>query len=100
MREVPPSRTYQVTGESRILQKEYYGLFWEMRLGKSKPVVSAWSTACAGTQHPPVLVVSAPAQCAEVWFDREFGELAKHAWLDDRTVVRYESGKWEKWLGS
>jgi len=100
MRDVPPSRTYQVTGESRLLSKECYGLFWEMRLGKSKPVIGAWSTASAGTKFPPALVVSAPAQCADVWFDREFGEIVKHCWLDDRTVVRYESGKWEKWLAS
>jgi hypothetical protein len=99
MREIPPYRPYQATGHSRILAKEFYGLFWEMRLGKSKPVVGAWSEACGGTNHPPVLVVAAPSQCAQVWFDRDFGELAKHCPLDDRTVVKYESGKWEKWLG-
>jgi len=100
MRDVPTCRKYQLTGAERILSKEQYGLYWEMRLGKSKAVVEAWSRACVGTSRPPVLVVSAPAQCTEVWFDRDFGELAKHCWLDDRTMVKYESGKWEKWLGS
>lgn len=98
MRQVPPCRTYQETGAQRILSKEFYGLFWEMRLGKSKAVVEAWSRASEGTKHPPVIVVSCPAQCKEVWFDREFGEFAKHCFLEDRTVVQYESGKWEHML--
>lgn len=85
----PPYR-HQLRGLRTLLQKPEYGLFWEMRLGKTKPVIDA---ACllheAGELD--VLFVECPAQVKPVWTDSELGEIKTHCFLKQYLVFDYDA---------
>jgi SNF2 family DNA or RNA helicase len=87
---LPPYR-HQVTDTAAVVDHEFYGLFLEMRLGKTKIIVDA---ACLLREQgliDSVLVVS-PSPVRGVWVDEdpELGEIKKHVWLPS-TVIEYHS---------
>ncbi len=62
-----------------LIAHPFYFLGSEMRTGKSKIVVDAAQFMFEAETIDRVIVV-APAPVRDVWFDRELGEIAKHAW--------------------
>lgn len=85
MIEVNPSRfkmtpwKHQLVGVKTLIKKDTYGLWWKMRLGKSKVIID---TACllfeAGVIDTVLIV--APAQVKDVWIERNLGEIKTHDW--------------------
>jgi len=90
MIEVTPSRfklppyKHQLHGVKRLVSSPVYGLFWKMRLGKSKCVIDTACTLFEAKEIDTLLVV-APAQVKDVWLDKNFGELATHDWSGAKT---------------
>lgn len=74
---VLPPYAHQKRGTSRLFLKKRYGLFWEMRLGKTKAVIDA---ACFLKEQGllDALVISCPAQVKDVWGHKELGEIKRH----------------------
>lgn len=70
----------QLTALRRLLDIDHYGLFWRMRLGKSKVATDA---ACllyeAGLITAVILV--GPSQALDAWLDPKLGELQAHCFL-------------------
>lgn len=105
MIEINPSRfkftpyKHQLAGVKTLLRKKVYGLFWEMRLGKTKAVIDAACTLFDAGELDVVVIVS-PAQVKDVWSDKELGEIQKHAWnghgyvYDARSVKHIETTGW------
>lgn len=89
--EVNPSRfklqpyAHQLKGVYRLLKNPRYGLFWQMRLGKTKVVLD---TACLRYEAGllKTLVICCPAQVKPVWGHKEIGEARKHAFVDHKTM--------------
>lgn len=90
MIEVTPTRfklppwEHQLRGVKTLLRKDTYGLFWKMRLGKTKVVID---TACLLFEAGVIdtLLVVAPAQVKDVWCDPTLGEIKTHDWSGART---------------
>lgn len=84
---LPPYK-HQLEGVKTLLKKPVYGLFWEMRLGKTKTIID---TACTlfDANEIDVVVIAAPAQVTDVWADSELGEIRKHAWDSQYKVLSY-----------
>lgn len=72
-----PPRAHQLAGAKTLLKKPVYGLFWEMRLGKTYVVVVTADTLFEAGELDAV-VVACPAQVKPVWADKELGEIKKH----------------------
>lgn len=72
---------HQLRGTGTLLRKPVYGLFWKMRLGKSKAVIDAACTLMEAGMIDTVLVCC-PAQVKDVWLNKDFGEIKSHAWLE------------------
>lgn len=81
-----------------MLDHHYYGLFWKMRLGKTKAVIDA---ACLLHEAGLIsaVVIACPAQVKDVWLDPTLGELQKHCfvpyqvWHYGRRELDREPGK-------
>jgi hypothetical protein len=73
-----PPYPHQLAGVKTLLKKKVYGLFWEMRLGKTKCIID---TACTlfDADQLDVVVIECPAQVKDVWIDEDLGEISKHA---------------------
>lgn len=74
---LPPYR-HQKKGVVDLLTHKVFGLFWQMRLGKTKVVIDAANHLFAANEIDCVVVVC-PAQVKEVWLDKELGEVIAHA---------------------
>lgn len=76
---------HQAAGVKALIQKPFYGLFWEMRLGKTKAIVD---TACflrrAGLLD--AVIIACPAQVKDVWGHKEIGEIKKHAFEEHKLI--------------
>jgi Mesyanzhinovviridae DNA helicase len=75
---LPPFQ-HQLVGVERLVNHDFFGLFDEMGIGKSKQVIDAACILNAERQIDVVLVIS-PASVRGVWLDPEFGEIKKHCW--------------------
>lgn len=85
-----PSRPYQLTETKKLIGSQTArGLFWEMRLGKSKAFIDAACTLYENGEIDFVLIVC-PAQVKDVWLDEELGEIKTHCFTDYR-CLSYES---------
>lgn len=72
---------HQIVGIEKIVAHPYYALFDEMGAGKSiQTIVAALILYTTGVINH--LLIVAPASVRSVWFDRDFGELAKHLWKE------------------
>lgn len=79
-----------------LLKVPNYGIFWQMRVGKTKPVIDAFCIDCVISKVKPNMIVVCPAQVKEVWTDPHLGEIVKHSFLPQsfgkqQAVVPYES---------
>jgi hypothetical protein len=83
-----PPWQHQLHGVKTLLKKDVYGLFWKMRLGKTKVIID---TACllfeAGVIDTVLIV--APAQVKEVWCEPNLGEIKQHDWSGAK-VYRFD----------
>lgn len=84
--------SWQAAAISRLLGSRAYALFWEMRVGKSKAVLDAFSYAVATARAirggiVPNMIVVCPSQVKDVWADDDLGEIKKHCFI---------SGMWSK----
>lgn len=79
-----PPYTHQVRGVRTLLNHPVFGLFWKMRLGKTKAVID---TACLlfEAQEIDTVLVVAPAQVKAVWLDKTYGEITTHDWSGAKT---------------
>ena len=77
---------HQKRGIEELLAKPRFGLFWAMRLGKSKAVIDTASFLFEAKEIQVVLV-AAPAQVCEVWANKELGEIKKHCFVPYKTWV-------------
>ncbi len=90
MIEVNPTRfrlqpwDHQLRGVKTLLKKDVYGLFWKMRLGKTKVIID---TACLLFEAGVIdtLLIVAPAQVKDVWCEPNLGEIKQHDWSGART---------------
>lgn len=71
---------HQVIDTQSLIDHAYFFIASEMRTGKTKIVIDAAQFLFRMGIIDRVIVV-APAPVRDVWFDPEFGELAKHLWL-------------------
>jgi hypothetical protein len=78
---------HQLRGVSTLIRNPLYGLFWKMRLGKSKAVIDAACTLMDAGEIDTV-VIACPAQVKDVWLNEDFGEIMTHAWVG-REVMDY-----------
>lgn len=70
-----------------VIDNEFYGLFLEMRLGKTKIIIDAACILREELKVDTMLVIS-PSPVRGVWADEdpELGEIKKHAWLPSRVI--------------
>lgn len=75
---LPPWK-HQLEGVKTLIKKDVYGLWWKMRLGKTKVIID---TACllfdAGVIDTVLIV--APAQVKDIWVEPSLGEIKTHDW--------------------
>lgn len=83
--------THQLAGVKTLLKKPVYGLWWKMRLGKTKCVIDA---ACELFEAGVIdtLLVVAPAQVKDIWLDKTLGEIVTHNWSNARPYEYKEHG--------
>lgn len=76
---------HQARGTRTLLSHPRYGLFWEMRVGKTKTIVD---TACFLHQAGELdaVVIACPAQVVDVWAKKDIGEIVKHSFVESKTV--------------
>lgn len=82
--------SHQVQGVRTLLSHPNYGLFWKMRLGKTKAVIDTACILFEAKLIDTVLVV-APAQVKDVWIDKTLGEIKTHDWSGAK-VIDYSKG--------
>lgn len=84
---LPPWK-HQLQGVKTLLKKDVYGLFWKMRLGKTKVIID---TACLLFEAGVIdtLLIVAPAQVKDVWVDPNLGEIKTHDWSGAK-AYKYE----------
>lgn len=70
---------HQILGIEKLIEKPTFALFDEMGAGKTLQVIVAAQILFEKKIIDRVIVV-APASVRSVWFDENFGELAKHLW--------------------
>ena len=89
---------HQRVGVRALLKKPIFALFDEMGAGKTKQVIDAAQILFRRGEINQVLVV-APAAVRSVWYDEEFGELAKHLWhgVPNRAVLYHWRTKYWNW---
>jgi SNF2 family DNA or RNA helicase len=81
---LPPYK-HQELDIAYVLEHEFFGLFLEMRLGKTKVIIDSACILREEGKIDTVMVVS-PSAVRGVWVDAdpELGEIKKHAWLPSR----------------
>jgi hypothetical protein len=77
---------HQILGVQKITQNPFFMLGDEMGAGKSLQAIVAAMVLFEQNQIDRVLVVT-PAPVRAVWYDPEFGELAKHLWEHIPSVI-------------
>lgn len=75
---------HQLRGIKRLIRKPIYGLFWEMRIGKSKCIADTASILRENGELD-ALVILCPAQVKSVWMHEKIGELVKHMYVPFRS---------------
>lgn len=71
---------HQVRGIQQLFKNKRFGLFWEMRLGKSFAVAATASFLFQAGLLDAVLI-ACPAQVKDVWANKELGEITKHVFV-------------------
>ncbi len=74
----PPFK-HQVEDAELLFRHSYFMVASEMRTGKTKIVVDAMQALYEAKILDTVIVV-APQPVRDVWYDRELGQIAMHAW--------------------
>jgi SNF2 family DNA or RNA helicase len=87
---------HQVTGVERLVQQPVFLLADEMGAGKTRQVIDAAQILFRRGTIGQVVVI-APAAVRSVWFDQQFGELAKHLWYEVPSVVTEYHAKLRTW---
>ena len=97
---------HQIVGVERMVQtvepeigRIYPGCFFladEMRLGKTKQVIDT-AQALFEMREIRFVIVVAPAQVRDVWFDPDLGEIQKHRWDGIPTLVTDYHSNIRKW---
>lgn len=84
---------HQLDGIRMLLEKDNFGLFDEMGVGKSAQVVNAACILSEERVIDTVLVVS-PASVRSVWTneDRDLGEISKHSWASADVMEFHSRG--------
>lgn len=71
---------HQKRGTKTLLARPTYGLFWEMRTGKSKALIDAACFLKEAGELDAVMLVC-PAQVKAVWGHKKVGEIASHSFV-------------------
>ena len=87
---------HQIVGVNALLQNPYFGLFDEMGAGKTKQVIDAAQILYEAGRIDTALVV-APSAVRSVWTDPELGELKKHLWDSNSSVVSEYHARTTRW---
>ena len=77
---------HQILGVEKIVNHPYFMLGDEMGAGKTLQAIVAAMVLFEQNKIDKVLVVT-PAPVRAVWYDQEFGELAKHLWLHIPSLI-------------
>jgi len=77
---LPPFK-HQIDAIQALIDNPIFANFSEMGMGKTKIVIDASQILFTQNVIDRVLVI-APAGVKSVWYDSEFGEIAKHIWKD------------------
>lgn len=85
-----PPYPHQMQGVRDLLRHPIYGLFWQMRLGKTKVVLDT-ANLLFEDHSLDVLLVVCPAQVKDVWLDKDLGEIEAHSTHADRVVLDYDA---------
>jgi SNF2 family DNA or RNA helicase len=72
---------HQLKGVEVLCRRPIFGLFWDMRLGKTKAIIDAACFLFEANKVDVCLIVS-PAQVKDVWLDSEMGEIHKHTFVE------------------
>ena len=82
---------HQEEDTAKIQDVPFYGLFWEMRLGKTKCVIDSACLLYDSGKIDTVVVIT-PAAVRGVWIDEdpELGEIKKHSWVPS-LVLEYHN---------
>lgn len=76
---------HQLRGVKTLLQKQVYGLWWQMRLGKTKCILDTASILRKNGELD-ALVICCPAQVKPVWAHKEVGEVQKHCFVENQVI--------------
>ncbi len=97
-RERRQSYDHQVRGVEALVKNPVFALFDEMGIGKTKQVIDAAQVLFTDGKIQQVIVVC-PGSVRSVWYDEQFGELAKHLWdeLPARVVQYHKHIKYWTW---
>lgn len=87
---------HQIFGIQKIVENPYFMLGDEMGAGKSLQAIVAAMILFEMNEIDRVLVVT-PAPVRAVWYDSEFGELAKHLWDSIPSVVTEFHSRERSW---
>lgn len=87
---------HQIVGVQKILTHPYFMLADEMGAGKSLQAILAAMLLWQQNKIDRVLIVT-PAPVRAVWFDQEFGELAKHLWEHIPSVITEYHARERHW---
>jgi SNF2 family DNA or RNA helicase len=86
-----PPFQHQIYGVEQIIKQPYFLLADEMGAGKSKQAIDAAQVLFVREEINKVIIIT-EASIRPVWYDPEFGELAKHLWpILAHRVVEYHS---------
>lgn len=77
---------HQIVGVEKIISHPYFMLGDEMGAGKTLQAIVAAMLLWVDGKIDRVLIVT-PAPVRAVWFDPEFGELAKHLWEHIPSII-------------
>ena len=81
---LPPYK-HQVRGTKRLITHPRYGLFWEMRVGKTKCIIDTASFLHQAGELDAV-IIACPAQVVDVWAKKDIGEIVKHSFVESKTI--------------
>lgn len=87
---------HQVVGIEKIVSTPIVGIFDEMGSGKTFQVITAAQVLFEQNVIDRVLVI-APNSVRTVWYDPDFGELAKHVWAGMPVHVREFRAQLRSW---
>jgi SNF2 family DNA or RNA helicase len=87
---------HQIEGVRALIDNPWMALFDEMGAGKTKQTLDAAQYLWAAGVIDRVIIVT-DASVRDVWYDPEFGEIAKHGWKDLKANITEYHAKIRKW---